>query len=127
MAIVLELIDAEIEAFHSNVETGSVDDKSPTRSSTPDKSREMYGPPQDCKGKFGREDKSAQMYSAFGWRSALLAMMSCARVCPSKSVGCSFETILGTRLRTRRFDCSFVLAAPVQTSVGKAQAAVVVR
>ena len=26
----------------------------------------MYGPPQDCKGKFGREDKSAQMYSAFG-------------------------------------------------------------
>jgi hypothetical protein len=87
MAIVLELIDAEIEAFHSNVETGSVDDKSPTRSSTPDKSREMYGPPQDCKGKFGREDKSAQMYSAFGWRSALLAMMSCARVCPSKSVG----------------------------------------
>jgi hypothetical protein len=23
----------------------------------------MYGPPQDCKGKFGREDKSAQMYS----------------------------------------------------------------
>ena len=64
MAIVLELIDAEIEAFHSNVETGSVDDKSPTRSSTPDKSREMYGPPQDCKGKFGREDKSAQMYSS---------------------------------------------------------------
>ena len=47
----------------------------------------MYGPPQDCKGKFGREDKSAQMYSAFVWRSALLAMMSCARVCPSKSVG----------------------------------------
>jgi hypothetical protein len=59
------------------------------------------------------------MYSAFGWRLVLLAMMSCARVCPSKSVGCSFETILGTRLRTRRCDCSFVLAAPVQTSVGK--------
>jgi len=48
---------------------------------------EMYGPPQDCKGKFGREDKSAQMYSAFLWRITLLAMMSCARVCPSKSVG----------------------------------------
>src|ERR1700679_673115 len=45
-------------------------------------------------------------------------MMSCARVCPSKSVGCSFETILVTRLRTRRCDCSFVLATPVQTSVG---------
>jgi hypothetical protein len=32
MATVLELIDAEIEAFHSNVETGSLDDKSPTHS-----------------------------------------------------------------------------------------------
>jgi hypothetical protein len=31
MATVLELIDAEIEAFHSNVETGSLDDKSPMR------------------------------------------------------------------------------------------------
>ena len=34
MATVLELIDAEIEAFHSNVETGSLDDKSPTRVSS---------------------------------------------------------------------------------------------
>jgi hypothetical protein len=33
MATVLELIDAEIEAFYSNVETGSLDDKSPTHSS----------------------------------------------------------------------------------------------
>jgi hypothetical protein len=32
MAIALELIDAEVEAFHSNVETGSLDDKSPMRS-----------------------------------------------------------------------------------------------
>jgi hypothetical protein len=47
----------------------------------------MYGPPRDCKGKFGREDKSAQMYSAFRWRVALLARMSCARVCPLKLVG----------------------------------------
>jgi hypothetical protein len=30
MATVLELIDAEIEAFYSNVETGSLDDKSPS-------------------------------------------------------------------------------------------------
>src|ERR1700759_5848421 len=37
--------------------------------------------------KFGREDKSAQMYSAFGWRVVLLARMSCARACPSKLVG----------------------------------------
>jgi hypothetical protein len=35
----------------------------------------MYGPPRDGKGKFGREDKSAQMYSAFMWRPFLLAMM----------------------------------------------------
>ena len=54
----------------------------------------MYGPPHDCKRSRGREGKSAQIYSAFGWRSILLAMMSCARVCPYKSVGCSFETIL---------------------------------
>jgi hypothetical protein len=77
----------------------------------------MYGPPQDCKGKFGREDKSAQMYSAFEWRLVLLAMMSCARVCPSKSVG-RLKTIFGIRLRTRRYDCSFVLAAPMQTLMG---------
>jgi hypothetical protein len=25
----------------------------------------MYGPPRDCKYQFGREDKSAAMYSAF--------------------------------------------------------------
>ena len=61
------------------------------------------------------------------WRSVLLALMSCARVRPSKSVGCSFETILVTRLETRRCDCSFVLAVPVQTSVGKFQAVAVVR
>ena len=54
----------------------------------------MYGPPPDCKENRGREGKSAQMYSAFGGDSILLAMMSCARVCPYKSVGCSFETIL---------------------------------
>jgi hypothetical protein len=46
-------------------------------------------------------------------------MMSCARVCPFKSVGCSFETIVVTRLRTRRCDRSFVVADPVQTSVGE--------
>ena len=47
----------------------------------------MYGPPRDCKGKCGREDKSAQMYSAFEWRLVLLARMSCARVGPYKSLG----------------------------------------
>jgi hypothetical protein len=55
------------------------------------------GPVRDCyecmvrrataREKFGREDKSAQMYSAFGWRVVLLARMSCARACPSKLVG----------------------------------------
>jgi len=34
MATVLELIDAETEAFHSNVETGSLDDKSPRHSAS---------------------------------------------------------------------------------------------
>ena len=53
------------------------------------------------------------------WRTCLLARMSCARVCPYKSVGCSFETNFGTRLQARRCDCSVVLAAPMQTSVGK--------
>ena len=73
-------------------------------------------------GEVWSSDKSAQMYSAFEWRLVLLAMMSCARVCPSKSVN-RLKTIFGISLRTRRYDCSFVLAAPVQTSVGKLQAA----
>jgi hypothetical protein len=38
----------------------------------------MYGPPRDCKGKFGREDKSAAMYSAFYWSRVPLARMSSA-------------------------------------------------
>ena len=40
-----------------------------------------------ARGKCGREDKSAQMYSAFDWREALLAMMSCARIRPYKPIG----------------------------------------
>jgi hypothetical protein len=76
----------------------------------------MYGPPQDCKGKFGREDKSAQMYTAFGWRLVLLARMRCA--CPSFKVGRSLKTIFRTRLRTRRCDCSFVLATPCRLRWG---------
>jgi ferredoxin len=78
-----------------------------------------------ARGKFGRGDKSAQMYSAFGWRVVLLAMMSCARVCPFKTRR-SLKTIRNTRLRTRRCDCSFVVTYPMQTSVEKLQAVVVV-
>jgi hypothetical protein len=79
----------------------------------------MYGPPQDCKGKaWEREDKSAAMYSAFEWRTSLLAMMSSA-ACLSLQVGRSLKTIIGIRLETRHCDCSFVVAVPVQTSVGK--------
>jgi len=77
---------------------------------------------QDEVGEFGgRRQSGASKVLRYGSarRWSLLAMMSCALVCPSKSVGCSFETILGTRLRTRHCDCSFVLAAPVQTSVGR--------
>ncbi len=40
-----------------------------------------------ARGKFGREDKSAQMYSAFEWRLVLLARMRCARIGPYKSHG----------------------------------------
>ena len=39
--------------------------------------------------------------------------------CLSLQVARSLTTNLGVRLRTRRCDCSFVLAAPTQTSVGK--------
>jgi len=38
---------------------------------------EMYGPPQDCKGKFGREDKSAQMYSSIRAKMLSSAKISC--------------------------------------------------
>jgi hypothetical protein len=58
------------------------------------------------------------MYSAFEWRSSLLAMMSSA-ACLSLQVGRSLKTIIGIRLKARRCDCSFVVAVPVQTSVGK--------
>ena len=70
--------------------------------------------------RFGREDKSAAMYSAFEWRSFLLAMMSPAAYL-SLQVGRSLETIIGIRLKARRCDCSLVLVVPVQTSVGKLQ------
>jgi len=63
-------------------------------------------------------DKSAAMYSAFEWRTSLLAMMSSAAYL-SLQVGRSLETIIGIRLKARRCDCSFVFAVPVQTSVGK--------
>jgi hypothetical protein len=63
-------------------------------------------------------DKSAAMYSAFEWRLSLLAMMSSA-ACLSLQVGRSLKTIIGIRLKARRFDCSFVFAVPVLTSVGK--------
>jgi hypothetical protein len=86
---------------------------------------QMYGPPQDCKGEVWSRDKSAQMYTAFRWRLVLLARMSCARVCPSKSVG-RCKTIRRIRLETRRCDCSFVLATPMQTSVGKRYEIVVI-
>jgi hypothetical protein len=86
----------------------------------------MYGPPRGCKGKAEEEEKSAQMYRPLVEISStgLDELRACL---PSKSVGCSFETILVTRLETRRCDCSFVLAVPVQTSVGKFQAVAVVR
>jgi hypothetical protein len=38
----------------------------------------MYGPPRDCKGKFGREDKSAQMYSSIRTKALSTAKTSCS-------------------------------------------------
>jgi hypothetical protein len=102
---------------------------------TPELEPSCIGDPRGCyecivrrataREKFGREDKSAQMYSAFRWRVALLARMSCARVCPFKTRR-SLKTIRNTRLRTRRCDCSFVVTYPVQTSIGSLRAVVVV-
>jgi len=71
-----------------------------------------------ARAKLRARDKSAAMYSAFEWRLSLLAMMSSA-ACLSLQVGRSLKTILGIRLKARRCDCSFVVAVPVQTSVGK--------
>jgi hypothetical protein len=58
---------------------------------------------------YGARDKSAAMYSAFRWRTSLLAMMSSA-ACLSLQVGRSLKTIIGIRLKARRCDCSFVFA-----------------
>jgi hypothetical protein len=49
---------------------------------------------------------------------SLLAMMSSA-ACLSLQVGRSLKTIIGIRLKARRCDCSFVVAVPVQSSVGE--------
>ena len=47
----------------------------------------MYGPPHDCKKKpRARRQVCANVFGLY-WRSVLLAMMSCAHVCPYKSVG----------------------------------------
>src|SRR5260370_28774999 len=55
----------------------------------------------------------------------ILARVSCGRVCPFKTRR-SLKTIRNTRLRTRRCDCSFVVTYPMQTSVEKLQAVVMV-
>lgn len=52
------------------------------------------------------------------WSRVLLARMSSAARL-SLQVGRSLRTIIGIRLRARRFDCSFVLTVPMQTLVGK--------
>jgi hypothetical protein len=78
----------------------------------------MYGPPQDCKGKgLGEETSLRQCIRPLSGDHLSLAMMSSA-ACLSLQVGRSLETIIGIRLKARRCDCSFVLAVPVQTSVG---------
>jgi hypothetical protein len=78
----------------------------------------MYGPPQDCKGKvWARRQVCANVYGL--WLETRSPGQDEMRACPSFKVSRSLKTIFRTRLRTRRCDCSFVLATPVQTSVGK--------
>ena len=96
----------------------STGEKSPSHSSTAVSTDNVWSA-AGLQGKsFGAIDKSAAMYSAFEWRTSLLAMMSSA-ACLSLQVGRSLKTIIGIRLKARRCDCSFVFAVPVQTSVGK--------
>ena len=87
----------------------------------------MYGPPSDCKERAEGEKTSLRKCIRPLVEHVLLTRMSCARVRPYKPVGCSFETILGRRLKTRRCDCSFVLAVSMQTSVGKFKPSLLVR
>jgi hypothetical protein len=78
----------------------------------------MYGPPQDCKGKATNDRQVCGNVFGLWVEISLLAMMSSA-ACLSLQVGRSLKTIIGIRLKARRCDCSFVVAVPVQTSVGK--------
>jgi len=96
----------------------SLSAKSPTRSSGLGMVPRLYGPSRDCKGEVWARGQVCANVLGLWWRSALLAKIRCARVCPYKSVGRSFETNLGIRLQTRRCDYSFVLGAAVRTSVG---------
>ena len=66
----------------------------------------MYGPPRDCKGKFGREDKSAAMYSAFG---GVMSPGQDEFRCVSVLKVDGRRRPFGNRFQRRRFDCSFVL------------------
>jgi hypothetical protein len=47
----------------------------------------MYGPPRDCKGYFGREDKSAQMYSSIRAKALSRVKMSCRCLSNARSQG----------------------------------------
>jgi hypothetical protein len=86
----------------------------------------MYGPPQDCKGKvWARREVCANVYGL--WVETSSPGQDELRACLSFKVGRSLKTFFGPRLQTRRYDCSFVLATPVQTLVGNFKAVVVVR
>ena len=50
--------------------------------------------------------------------SYLLAMMRYAAYLSFKHLGC-IKAIRPNRFKVRRFDCSFIVTCPVQTSVGK--------
>jgi hypothetical protein len=78
---------------------------------------QMYGPPRDCKGKvWARRQVCANVYGL--WLETSSPGQDELRACPSFKVGRSLKTIFRTRLRTRRCDCSFVLATPCRLRWG---------
>src|SRR6202042_2171360 len=78
---------------------------------------QMYGPPRDCKGKDKAIDRSAQMYSAFGWRAKSPGHdeLRCVLFLINGTV---MKTICGSRLRARRWELFVRLSCPMQTLVG---------
>jgi len=78
----------------------------------------MYGPPHDCKRKDWARGSLRKCIRPFWWSLAFLAMMSCARTFPDKSVGrCRPFSVAGLRHVVVTVLSSF--SVPMQTLVEK--------